>query len=441
MDPPNRILLRSSETENTGPEMGLLLGRALAMDCRKVVIATDLMKSSTMMKEALVAGLLSAGVDVLDIGVASGPVVGMAASKGDCAVYVTEYRRPGTISGYLLINSDGSLFRKDQLRHLDRALAEPPKMPGHDGLGRVLRCTTAVQEYNSRLESLIARSPGCSVVLDCKCGPVSGSAPMILSALGADVMTLNAQSGRGCSAWDLGEDGTDDTDVREIVGSNPGCIGITMNGIGTIATVVDEKGISLTHEQVFAIIIGRTEPMSIAVPVDTSMVVLDAFRKLPADPDRRIVFTDIGVGAVCGAVAEGAEIGYYEGGEIYGGISLMPDGIRTAAILTAMAGENSLNGLAEELTVCYCDSKEIVCECPVDSFVRTMESEVKDVSGELHSTEGAWRIDMEGGWFLVSVEKGEEPVIRIDAESRDRVYLLGLMEIADELVARCMKGA
>lgn len=441
MDPPNRILLRSSETENTGPEMGLLLGRALAMDHHKVVIATDLMKSSTMMKEALVAGLLSAGVDVLDIGVASGPVVGMAASKGDCAVYVTEYRRSGTISGYILINSDGSLFRKDQIRHLDRILVDPPKLPGHDGLGRVLRCVTAVQEYNSRLESLIERNPGCSVVLDCGCGPVSGSAPMILRALGADVMTLNAQSGMGCSAWDLREEEADDTSVKEIVGSNPGCIGITMNKIGTVATVVDEKGVSLTQEQVFAIIIGKMEPMSIAVPVDTSLVVLDAFRKLPADPDRKVVFTDIGVGAVCSAVAEGAEIGYYEGGEIYSGISLMPDGIRTAAVLAAMAGEDSLNRLADELTACYRDSKEIECGCPVDSFIRKMESEIEDVPGELHSAGGAWRIDMEGGWFLVSVEKSEEPMIRIDAESRDRVYLLGLMEIADNLVAGCMKGA
>lgn len=181
--------------------------------------------------------------------------------------------------------------------------------------------------------------------------------------------------------------------------------------------------------------------MSIAVPVDTSLVVLDAFRKLPADPDRKVVFTDIGVGAVCSAVAEGAEIGYYEGGEIYSGISLMPDGIRTAAVLAAMAGDDSLNRLADELTACYRDSKEIECSCPVDSFIRKIESEIEDVSGELHSAGGAWRIDMEGGWFLVSVEKSEEPMIRIDAESRDRVYLLGLMEIADNLVAGCMKGA
>ncbi len=441
MDPPNRILLRSSETENTGPAMGLVLGRALAMYHRKVVVATDLMKSSTMMKEALVAGLLSAGADVVDIGVASGPVVGMAASKGDCAVYVTEYRRPGSVSGYILINSDGSLFRKDQIRHLDRVFVEPPEMPAHDGLGRVLRCDTAVQEYNSRLVSLIAGIPRCPVVLDCRCGPVSGSAPTILSALGADVTTLNAQSDRGCPPGGLGEYGASGADVESIVRSSPGCIGITMNGIGTIATVVDEKGETLSHDQAFAIIIEKTEPMSIAVPIDTSLVIIDAFKSLPESPDRNVVFTDIGVGAVCNAVAEGADIGYYEGGEVYSGISLMPDGIRAAAVLTAIAGEDSLNRLAKGLTVCYHDSKEVECICTTDSFVRALESEVKEASGELHRATDAWRIDMDEGWFLISLEKGDEPKVRIYAESRDRVYLLGLMEIADELVAGCMRSA
>ena len=36
----DRILLRSSPAENTSPEMGILLGHALAMDNRKVVAGT-----------------------------------------------------------------------------------------------------------------------------------------------------------------------------------------------------------------------------------------------------------------------------------------------------------------------------------------------------------------------------------------------------------------
>ncbi len=441
MDPPNRILLRSSETENTGPDMGIILGRALAMDCRKVVIATDLAKSSAMMKEALVAGLLSAGVDVIDIGAASGPAVGMAASKGDCAVYVTECQRPGSVSGYLLMNSDGSLFRKDQIRHLDKIFIEPMRMPGNDGLGRVYTYDNAVREYNARLQGLIDRCPGCSVVLDCKCGPVSESAPVIVGAVGADVMTLNAQIGRGCASQDPGEEGTDESDAKEIVMSNPGCIGIAMNRIGTVATVVDEKGETLSHDQTFAIIVAKVRPASIAVPINTSLVILDAFRDLPEGPERRAIFTDNEVGAVCSAVAEGAEMGYCEGGAIYGGTSLMPDGIRTAAIMAAIAGNDSLNRLAEGLTECYRSSKTIDCECTADAFARAMDAGVREAAGEVHTADCAWRVDMEDGWFLISLRKGEPLTVGIDAESRDRAYILGLMEIAERLAESCARGS
>ena len=57
----DRILLRSSPSIDTSPEMGLLLGHALAMDHSRVVVGRDLMRSSSMMKEALVSGLMSSG--------------------------------------------------------------------------------------------------------------------------------------------------------------------------------------------------------------------------------------------------------------------------------------------------------------------------------------------------------------------------------------------
>ena len=68
------LLLRSSPSEDTTPEMGLLLGHALSVRYHKVVVGMDLMQSSSMMMNAVIAGLVSSGADVIDIGVVSGPV-------------------------------------------------------------------------------------------------------------------------------------------------------------------------------------------------------------------------------------------------------------------------------------------------------------------------------------------------------------------------------
>ena len=202
----DRIVLRSSPTEDTTPDMGMLLGHALAMDYKRIVVARDQMRSSSMMKEALVAGILSSGADVLDIGVASGPAAALAATKGDCAVYVTEYRGYGMISGYILLNRDGSLFRKEQIRHLEKIFVDPPELPPSGKLGHVIDLLGAVDEYNARLTSAVSGKSECAIILDCGCGPVSASAPVILNGdleTSMHWLTSRVDAGVSTSAFNL----------------------------------------------------------------------------------------------------------------------------------------------------------------------------------------------------------------------------------------------
>ncbi|MBR2093561.1 MAG: hypothetical protein IJ904_05940 [Candidatus Methanomethylophilaceae archaeon] len=52
------------------PESGIELGRAIASGHRCVAVVSDRMKSSRMMKETLISGILSQGTDVMDAGCA-----------------------------------------------------------------------------------------------------------------------------------------------------------------------------------------------------------------------------------------------------------------------------------------------------------------------------------------------------------------------------------
>lgn len=447
MSQADRLLLRSSPSEDTGPEMGLLLGRALAMDCRRVAVARDLMRSSSMMKEALVSGLLSAGVDVVDLGVTSGPALAMAASLGDCAVYVTEYRGYGMISGYLLVNPDGSLFRREQMRHLERVFVDPPELPGSGNLGHVTRYGDAEEAYRMRLCQMVPGGCECTVALDCGCGPASASAPQILNSMGAGVMAINAQMDMDYKSEGMNDMGLDIHGVRNMVESNPGSIGISLNKVGTMMALLDENGREMGPEAIVSIVVMNLRPASIAVPIDTSSLVLDAFhgrfREDGEDADDReleVVMTERSAGAVCSAVAAGAEIGYYEGGIIFGRTSMMPDGIQAAAVVSAVAGRVSLSRLADGLPRYNRDSSERECTCSPEAFVRGINESIQEVEGTVVSRGDSWRVDMKEGWFLVSLVRGTSPTVGIVAESEDRAYLVGLMEIADNIVSECMKG-
>ena len=446
----NRILLRSSPAEDTGPEMGILLGHALAMDHRKVVVGTDLMRSSSMMKAALVAGLTSSGADVLDVGIVSCPALAFAASEGDCAVYVTEYRGYEMISGYLLMNTNGSLFRKEQLRHLEMYLVDPPKLPESGNLGHVHTIYGAVDRYNSKLMSLLPEKAECAIVIDCNCGPVSDSAPQILNSMGVDVLTLNAQRDLDYRSGEMDDHGICSDEVRRQVESSPGSIGIAMNKAGTMASILDERGRELTPEQVFALTVMFLRPKSIAVPIDTTMLVDDAFHgRLDGgeDPDTDLsdgetglVRTTIGAAAVCEAVASGAELGFYDGGIMYGNLSMMPDGIQTAAVIAGMAGNNSINQIVDGFPEYLRNSTAIDCPCSAEAFAREMEARIQDVEGTRTVRGDAWRVDMEGGWYLIRLARCPDLSVEIIAESRDKAYLIGLMEIAGDLVGECVRS-
>lgn len=448
----DRLLLRSSPSQDTTPEMGILLGHALAMDCKRVVIARDLMKSSTMMKEALVAGLTSSGTDVIDLGCTSAPVVAMMAGLGDCAVYITEYREFGLVSGYILMNPDGSLFRKDQIRHLDLVFADSPPLPDYRHLGSVRQFGSATEEYNRRLRSVLSSGMGSTVILDCNCGMSADSAPQILNALGSDVITINAQKDRNFMTKSLTTTDSELRELRQFIESDPGTIGISLNRIGTLITVLDEKGTTIDNETLLALMVLFLKPKRLVVPADISSLVSDAFwgrididlkgqATSSPDEDREFVLAPLDAGAVCNLVSSSsAELGFYDGGFIFGDVSMMSDGIYASAIVSCIAGENSLARIVDELPEYHRDSKKFHYECTRDEFSRMVEENLHSLNGEMINRVDGWRVDFDGGWFYLRFDKDSDDTLTVVAESSDRAYLIGLMEVAGDLVNACAMG-
>ena len=144
--------------------------------------------------------------------------------------------------------------------------------------------------------------------------------------------------------------------------------------------------------------------------------------------------------AVCEAVASGAELGFYDGGIIYRDISMMPDGIRTAAVMAGIAGDKSINKMIGTFPE-YLRSRSVRDFSAVpEAFKREMDERLPGMEGRTLVRDYAWRVDLEGGWFLVRLIKTPGPAIEIVAESKDRAYVIGLVEIAGDLVDECLKA-
>lgn len=444
-----RMVLKSSETDDISPEDGIILGRALAMDHTKVVVARDLSHSSAMMADAVIAGLLFQGADVVDMGVLSAPATAMCASAGDCAVYIAG--RQNMMSGYYLMNTDGSLFTDQQVRHLDMVFQKPPVPPDHTGIGRYTVRSGVTEEYNERIVDLLRGDIRCPVIADCVCGTASDSLPQILNSLGADVMTINAQKDPGYIGT---TDRTNASDrLRDMVVNSPGSIGMRVNGIGTLAEIVDEKGIMLPADQVFALIILYLRPRTVAVTVSATSLIEDVFLHSagiridtsfpePPESEKKLIRTDDSAAAICEAVADGADLGYYHGSIVFGGGTAIGDGIRAAAVIGQMAGDNSLHSVSETLPRYMRDSDEYACTLDAETFRREFEKVSADLKDRTTRYGGVYRVSLDGGWFAIRHRTRLDGGCSIDtvAESDDRAYLVGLMEMAGALAEAVLRA-
>jgi len=53
---------------------------------------------------------------------------------------------------------------------------------------------------------------------------------------------------------------------------------------------------------------------------------------------------------------------------------------------------------------------------------------------------GCWRVDMPDGGFFVTLDTDTADTVNVTAESNDKLYLMSLIEIIDELMEKCVSG-
>ncbi len=452
MEKIEKLLLRSSPSEDTTPEMGIALGHALAVDHKKIVVGMDMIKSSPMMKNALISGLISSGADVIDIGIVSGPVAAFAAKMGDCCVYITEFRQLDLISGFLLINSDGGLFGKEQIRHLEQLCRTSTPLADYKSLGTVKEYYHAARDYNLTLLSLLGTSTGGTIVLNCNCGLATDSAPQILNHIGTDTISINAQKDRNFISKSLSTKEADIHHMRDLVASDPGSIGISINRIGTLMRVFNESGDPLTDEEVLTIIILFLKPAKIVVPLNVTGAVADLFdgkyqatiKTYYPDPnpaDRQIIFTHPDVGSIHKAMVENnANIGYYNGGIVFSNICQLPDAIHACMVLAQFSGNNSMEKTLKSFPKYHSEKKKYTYNCTRGDFIRSLNANLPDINPKKVYEDNCWRIVMDGGLFFMEFDETSENTVNVIAESSDRLYLISLIEVIDGLMERCENG-
>ncbi len=300
-----------------------------------VVLGRDSRTSGPMFAHAATAGLMSVGVDVIDLGIVPTPTVQMAVEEhhAGAGLILTASHNPIEWNALKFVGPDG-IFLDGDAGAAVRALAEKgPVRNGWEGLGVVREDPSALQRHFAHILRLPMidvekiRARRFRVALDCVRGAGGRSIPALLEQLGCEVHGINLETdGRFPRAPEPIPENL--VELGKLVRETKADIGMAVDPDVDRLALVDETGTAPGEDYTLAFAVrtvlqadkaGRAgkagKPATVVVNLSTSLVVEDAAR----DYGARFVRAPVGEANVARTMRdEGALIG----GEGNGGVML-----------------------------------------------------------------------------------------------------------------------
>ncbi len=434
------------------PELALAVGRAVGMDAREgsetVVIARDGRDTGTSLAAAVEAGVTSAGADVRRAGQLPTPALAYA-SRGRHGVMLTASHNPPADNGIKLF-VDGTEYDREAERRIEERVENEVVATAWDKWGTSER-THVLSSYREAVVEYArthGADPDMTVAVDCGNGMASLATPQVLTSLGADVLSLNANVDGRFTARESKPTAESLRDLRRFVADGSAAFGIGHDGDADRIVIVDESGDVVHEDTVLAIIAEHSvrasdeaDPVVVTTPNASGRI------------DQRVREADGRVERVrLGALHEGIASARADGDDtteivfaaepwkhIHPAFGGWIDAVVSAAVFTRLVAESGLDGLREPVQERPYRKVSITCPderkvAAMDRLETTLPKAFPDAQVE---TEYGIRLDIPGdGWTLVR-PSGTEPYIRVYAESES---VDDLVERVTDLVETTIEG-
>lgn len=221
----------------------------------KAIVGRDPRASGEFLEAAVVAGLASAGVDVVRVGVVPTPAVAFltAHTHADLGVMLSASHNAMPDNGIKFFAKGGTKLDDAIEDAIEARLKEPWDRPTGSAVGRVIEGTDLVDHYIEYLVSTLPhRLDGLRVVVDCANGAASFVAPEAYRRAGADVTEIHT-SPDGININDnCGS--THMSDLQRAVVADMADIGIAHDGDADRCLAVDAEGNIVDGDEIMAII-------------------------------------------------------------------------------------------------------------------------------------------------------------------------------------------
>jgi phosphomannomutase/phosphoglucomutase len=406
-------------------ELALKLGKTLGTFLNgkgRILIARDTRTSSEMLRSALVSGLLSTGVNVVDAGVSPVPALSHCVMADfDAGVMITSSHNPPEYNGMKFITGDGVEFSTGEEQKFLELFKSEPISANWDTVGKLAE-KNILETYEKKLFELadtdLIKTKNYKVVVDTTNGAQGVLMPDLLKKLGCEVVGLFIEP-KGIFER-TPEPRPETLDVlKEKVVSEQADFGVAFDVDGDRCIFVNEKGEVIMGDVTGTLLareLIREKPGArIVTPISTSKVMDDVAEK----EGGKMLKTMVGAKYIGETLKkEGADYGFEEtGGSFFPEISFTRDGsAATVKVLETLAKSGKkLSELVDELPKYYQIKLKVPCEEEKKQDTSKLKDKIDRENKEIITMDGI-KVVFEDGSVLMRAS-GTEPLIRIFVEA------------------------
>lgn len=416
--------VRGVANEELTPELAFRIGRIGSYvltkksdDKPRILVGRDTRISGHMLENALIAGILSTGVEVMTLGVISTPGVSYLTRvmNADAGVMISASHNPVEDNGIKFFGADGYKLTDEQEEEIESLLNQQedtlPRPTGAN-VGSVMEYFEGGHKYIQYLKQSVEEDfTGLHVAIDCAHGATSTLATHVFADLDADLSTMGA-SPNGLNINDnVGS--THPEKLAELVVEKEANIGLAFDGDGDRLIAVDELGKIVDGDQIM-FIIGRylhTEGRLKSGTIVSTIMSNLGFYKALTEYGMTSIKTAVGDRYVVEEMRQGD---FNFGGEQSGHIVFLDynttgDGLLTGLQLVNImkATGRTLSDLASEMTI-Y--PQQLINVRVTDKHAVTANAKVAKVIAEVEK-------EMEGNGRVLVRPSGTESLVRVMVEA------------------------
>ena len=437
--------VRGRVGSDINPEVFRQVGRAYATlirdnGGRTIAVGRDNRESSASLHAGFVDGVRAAGVNVVDIGQVTTPMLYFATAhwRLDGGANITGSHNPVDYNGVKMVHPGAAPLSEDEIQSLRRRIEDGTLASGHG----TLTTRSPADDYFQTLAALVKPPRRLRVVADAGNGIAGLYGPELLRRIGCDVIELHCESdGRFPNHLPDPEDPANVVDLQAKVVEAGADLGLAWDGDADRVGVVDEHGQRHEADLILVLLardlLQRHPGAKIVFDVKSSQSLVDDIRQHGGVP----VMWKTGHSHLKRKMRDE---GILLGGEVSGhmffgeGYYAVDDGILAACkiveIVAREAGPASrLFGSIPHLHA----TPELKAPCPDDKKFALIDELVRDLK-QRHETidiDGARVLFPGGGWGLVRASN-TNPYLTLRFEGRSEAEIDAMKRVIYDALRR-----